>query len=152
MFWIIQNMASTLDRAALVINMEHLSQTQTYAASRGGRGYAEPDGLVYSNSVSARRWFVGGSDDLENLTKKTFQDFGVAIYAAPEQNPGGELGAFRPVAPTVHIIDHTFYHTTMDTAELVPASGLQSATQAFAKIIDEVNRMDTLEIRADLIP
>ena len=45
-----------------------------------------------------------------------------------------------------------YYHTTMDKAELVPASGLQSATQAFAKIIDGVNRMDIPSIRADLIP
>ena len=49
------------------------------------------------------------------------------------------MGAFRPVAPTLHIIDQTCHHITMDTAELVPASGLQSATQAFAKIIDGVN-------------
>lgn len=150
--WMIQNMASTLERAALVINMEHLSQTQTYIASRGGRGYAEPDGLVYSNAIGARRWFVGGSGDLERLAKKTFQDFGVALYAAPEQNPGGELGAFRPVAPSLHIIDQIFYHTSMDTAELVPASGLQSATQAFAKIIDEVNQLDMVNLRDNLYP
>ena len=43
------------------------------------------------------------------------------------------------MAPTLHIIDQTCHHATMDTAELVPASGLQSATQAFAKIIDGVN-------------
>jgi hypothetical protein len=150
--WMIQNMAPTLAKTALVVNMEHLSQTPTYVASRGGRGYAEPDGLVYSNAISARRWFVGGTDGLRQLAKKTFQDFGVALFAAPEQRPGGELGAFRTVAPSLHIIDHVFYHTSMDTAELVPASGLQSAVQAFAKIIDEVNQMDLDDLKADLYP
>jgi hypothetical protein len=72
--------------------------------------------------------------------------------APSEQNPGGEFGAFRPVAPTLHIIDQTCHHITMDTAELVPAPGLQSATQSFAKIIDGVNRMDIVSIRADPIP
>jgi len=86
------------------------------------------------------------------MVKQTWRDFGVAIYAAPETRPGGELGAFPAVAPSLHIIDHTFYHTTMDTPELVPASGLQNTVQAFAKIIDEVDSMEMREIRGELYP
>jgi hypothetical protein len=40
----------------------------------------------------------------------------------------------------------------MDTPALVPASGLQSSVQAFAKIIDEVNEMDMRDVRGDLYP
>ena len=151
-FWMVEAMRAELDRTALVVNMEHLSQTQTYAASRGSRGYALPDGLVYSNTVSARRWFTSGTDRFREMVKKTWRDFGVAIYAAPETRPGGELGAYPSLAPSLHIIDHTFYHTSMDTPALVPASGLQNTTQAFAKIIDEVNRMEMSEVRGDLYP
>jgi hypothetical protein len=152
--WIIENMRPELDKTAIVINMEHLSQTQTYWASpgQGSRGYAGPDGLVYSNTVSARRWYASGSDALRGMVTKTWRDFGVATYAAQESNPGGELGPFPAVAPSIHIIDHTFYHTSMDTPDLVPATGLQSAVQAFAKIIDEVNRMDMREVRGDAYP
>jgi len=151
-FWMVEAMRAELDKTAVVINMEHLSQTQTYAASPGSRGYAGPDGLVYSNTVSARRWFASGTDRFRNMVRQTWRDFGVATYAAPEVNPGGELGAFPPLAPSLHIIDHTFYHTSMDTPELVPASGLQNTVQAFAKIIDEVNRMSMREVRGDLYP
>lgn len=150
--WMVQGMRAELDKAAVVINMEHLSQTQTYNASPGSRGYAGPDGLVYSNTVSARRWYVSGTDRLREMVRKTWREFGVATYVAPENSPGGELGAFPPVAPSLHIIDHTFYHTSMDTPDLVPASGLQNTVQAFAKIIDEVNRMDMRDIRGNLYP
>ncbi|HSH76509.1 MAG TPA: M28 family peptidase, partial [Longimicrobiales bacterium] len=150
--WMVQEMRPELDRAALVLNMEHLSQTQTYWASPTSRGYAGPDGLVYSNMASARRWYASGTDAFKEMVKRTWRDFGVATYVAQENNPGGELGAFPPVAPSLHIIDHTFYHTTMDTPELVPASGLQNTVQAFAKIIDEVNRMDMRDIRGAQYP
>lgn len=150
--WMVEEMRDELDKAALVVNMEHLSQTQTYWASPTSRGYAGPDGLVYSNTVSARRWYASGTDRFKEMVKKTWRDFGVATYVAQENSPGGELGAFPPVAPSLHIIDHTFYHTSMDTPELVPASGLESSVQAFAKIIDEVNRMDMRDIRGNLYP
>lgn len=150
--WMVEEMRDELDRAALVLNMEHLSQTQTYIASPSQRGYALPDGLVYSNTVSARRWFASGTEQFRDMVKQTWRDFGVAIYAAPETNPGGELGAFPPVAPSLHIIDHTFYHTSMDTPALVPAAGLQNTVQAFAKIIDMVDDMDMEDIRGDVYP
>ena len=51
-------------------------------------------------------------------------------------------------APSVHIIDHVIYHTTLDTADLVPAWGIEAATRAFLKIIDNVNTMTKEEIAA----
>ena len=78
--WMVEAMRDELDKAALVINMEHLSQTQTYWASpgQGSRGYAGPDGLVYSNTVSARRWYASGSTRLRDVVTKAWRDFGVA--------------------------------------------------------------------------
>ena len=51
-------------------------------------------------------------------------------------------------APSFHIIDHVTYHTTLDTADLVPVWGLEDATRAFLKIIDGVNKMTRQEIAA----
>ena len=79
------------------------------------------------------------------LVRDTFREFGVALYHKSEVTPGGELSQVYRNAPSVHIIDHVIYHTTLDTAELVPAWGLEDATRAFLKIIDNVNTMKKAE-------
>ncbi len=76
------------------------------------------------------------------------REFGVATYHKSEVSPGGELSQIHLKAPSFHIIDHVIYHTTLDTAELVPAWGLEDATRAFLKIIDGANRMTKQEIAA----
>jgi hypothetical protein len=40
------------------------------------------------------------------------------------------------------------YYTSLDTADVVPALGLEDATRAFLKIIDVVNKMTRQEIAA----
>jgi hypothetical protein len=124
---------------ALIVNAEHPSQTLLYDLDAG---------LMTANEVSARRWYVGGSDQLRTLVRDTFREFGVALYHKSEVAPGGELSQVYRNAPSVHIIDHVIYHTTLDTPELVPAWGLEDATRAFLKIIDKVNGMKKAEIAA----
>jgi hypothetical protein len=51
-------------------------------------------------------------------------------------------------APSVHIIDHAIYHTDLDTPALVPEPGLEAAVRSFAKIIDEVNKLDLGQLKA----
>jgi hypothetical protein len=51
-------------------------------------------------------------------------------------------------APSFHVIDHIIYHTTWDTAALVPAWGMEAVTRAFLKIIDGVNQMEIAQIKA----
>ena len=51
-------------------------------------------------------------------------------------------------APSFHIIDQRLvHHTTIDTAQLVPAWGMEAATRAFLKIIDGVNKMSLAQLR-----
>ena len=109
--------------------------------------YLVGNSLVGSNAVSARRWFVGGSDRLKAIVASSFKTFGIAIYSRPETRPGGELGVVYTDAPSFHIIDHAIYHTDLDRAELVPEPGLEAAVRAFAKIIDEVNKVDMTALR-----
>jgi hypothetical protein len=66
----------------------------------------------------------------------------MALYSRPEAVPGGELSVFFQDAPSFHIIDHTVYHTDMDTLSAVPAAGLEQSAHVFAKIIDDVNKVD----------
>jgi hypothetical protein len=126
-------------KVALIVNSEHPSQTLLYNLDAG---------LMTANEVSARRWYVGGSDALRTLVRRTFREFGVATYHKSEVSPGGELLQIHMKAPSFHIIDHVIYHTTLDTADLVPAWGLEDATRAFLNIIDNVNKMTKQEIAA----
>jgi hypothetical protein len=126
-------------KVALIVNAEHPSQTQLYSLDAG---------MMTANEVSARRWYVGGSDALRTLIRRTFREFGVATYRKSEVSPGGELSQVHMKAPSFHIIDHVIYHTTLDTPDLVPAWGIEAATRAFLKIIDSVNQMTKQEIAA----
>ena len=126
-------------KTVLIVNCEHPSQTLLYLLNAG---------IMTSNAVSARRWYVGGSDALRTLVRRTFREFGVATYRKSEVSPGGELSQIHLKAPSFHIIDHVIYHTTLDTPDLVPAWGIEAATRAFLKIIDNVNTMTRQEIAA----
>lgn len=137
--WINANMKEFLARTAVVVNCEHPSQTQTYRL--GG-------GLMTSTETGARRWFVGGSDALRKLALNSFQEFGVAVYARPEGRPGGELQHVYMSAPSFHVIDHVFYHSSIDTPELVPAYGIEAVARAYLKIIDGVNKMEISDLVA----
>jgi hypothetical protein len=125
-------------RTALLINCEHAAQVATYLVG---------DAFITSNLVSARRWFGGGSDLLKNIVLKTFKEYGIALYSRPEGRPGGELGEVFTDAPSFHIIDHTVYHTDLDTLSAVPAYGLEQSARAFAKIVDEVNTAQIAALR-----
>ena len=130
-------------KVALILNAEHTSQTLLYMYNQD---------LVTSNAISARRWYVSGSPALQQLVKQSFQDFNVSVYRIPERSAGGSLGAFTPLAPAFHIIDHVIYHTTLDVPELVPAVGLAYSERAFLKIFDEANRMTMAELRGGKLP
>jgi hypothetical protein len=53
-------------------------------------------------------------------------------------------------APSFHIIDQTVYHTDLDTLQAVPAYGLEQSARAFAKIIDEVNKLPLNQLRVNI--
>jgi hypothetical protein len=131
--WIHNNMKQMWAKTALLVNCEHTAQVATFLVG---------DTLYGSNQVSARRWFVGGSDQLKNIVMKDFKDYGMALFSRPEARPGGELGQVFTDAPSFHIIDQIVYHTDMDTLNAVPAAGLEQSAHVFAKIIDDVNKVE----------
>jgi len=136
--WVHNNMQQMFSKTALLINAEHTAQVATYLVG---------EAFITSNMVSARRWYVGGSSRLQDIVLKTFKEYGIALYSRPEGRPGGELGEVFTDAPSFHIIDHTVYHTDMDTLSAVPAYGLEQSARAFAKIIDQVNGVDIRDLR-----
>jgi hypothetical protein len=72
------------------------------------------------------------------------------LYARAEGRPGGELSQVYTDAPSFHIIDHTVYHTDMDTMNAVPAYGLEQSARAFLKIVDEVNKLGLNQLRVNI--
>jgi hypothetical protein len=130
-------------KTALIINCEHPAETQTYLLDSG---------IITSNTVAARRWYVNGSANLKNAITTTLRDYGVAVYALPEVRPGGELSAVYDMAPSFHTIEHIFYHSTIDTLAMVPANGITSTGRAYAAIIDKVNQMSLEQLRDPTTP
>jgi hypothetical protein len=124
-------------KVALKLTMEHPSQTQMYW--RGAD-------LVPSNAVGAFRWNALGSPAFEEMAFDALREFGVSVYAQEDPPKNGNY------APSFHIIDHVIYHTSLDAPELVPATGLERATRAFAAIVDRVNRMSMTELRGVSFP
>jgi hypothetical protein len=67
--------------------------------------------------------------------------FGVATYQSVSTVAPGDLGGYRPLgAPMTQMIQSgTFYHSSGDVYEAVPAAGLERAARFFAYFIQQVD-------------
>jgi hypothetical protein len=127
-------------KTALMINCEHTAGVQAYL-----RGPV----IREANETDAFTWYVGGSDQLAKIVTGAYRDFGVATYAHPERNAGGEMGPFYKDAPSIQVLQGgIFFHSDQDTGDKVTRTGLAAITRAYAKIIDAVNKLE----RKDLVP
>ena len=125
------------EKVAVKLTMEHPSQTLMYMYHAG---------LTPSNAVGAFRWNALGSPAFEQMVFNTLREFGVSVYA---QEDGPKNGNY---APSFHIIDHVIYHTSLDTPDLVPATGLERTTRAFAAALDRANKMTMSQLRGPNFP
>ena len=87
-----------------------------------------------------------GSPEFEQMVFNTLREFGVSVYALEDGPKNGNY------APSFHIIDHVIYHTSLDVPELVPASGLERSTRAFAAALDRANGMTMNQLRGENFP
>ena len=131
------NDAYPWDRVAVKLTMEHPSQTLLYMYN---------DALTPTNGIGAFRWNALGSPRFEQMIFDTLREFGVSVYALENGPKNGNY------APSFHIIDHVIYHTSLDTPDLVPASGLERSTRAFAAALDRANLMTMAELRGEAFP
>jgi hypothetical protein len=134
------NRATVFAKTALIINAEHVTTTQTYLFGTM---------LRKSNAATAHRFFVGRSRALARILVENFRLFGVALYELPSTKYGvaGDLVKLTDDAPGIEVIEsNAFYHSDQDRPDIVPAAGLESITRAYAKIIDDINRLDLKDI------
>jgi hypothetical protein len=139
--WVRKTWGPYFEKTALIVNCEH---TAGLVLADVGSD------LAGSNAIAPRRYYVQGSDDLKALVTKTLVDYGVATYSRPAAGSGGELGELRGLAPGFHVLDDIGYHTDLDIPQYVPEAGLESVVRAYAKIIDEVNKMPLEPLRVNM--
>ncbi len=136
--------ADLIAKTALMINCEHVSAAQTVNWSTRWRE---------ATGVEPRRWWVHGSARLFDIVLGAYQTFGVNVVGDMDPSATGEMGQIDMIAPSLQIIrSPENKHTDHDIPEFVPAVGLQAVGRAFAKIVDEVNKLDRSEILAAAAP
>jgi hypothetical protein len=134
------NRATVFAKTALIINAEHVTTTQTYLFGNM---------LRKSNVPTGHRFFVGRSKRLAQILVDDFKLFGVGLYELPSTRFGvaGDLSKLTEDAPGIEVIEsNAFYHSNMDTPDVIPAAGLESITRGYAKIIDDINKLDLKDI------
>jgi hypothetical protein len=138
--WLHDNRETALAKTTLMINLEHVAAVRTKYW-----GYQ----MRKTTAVSPMRWWVWGSPKLLDIALKSFARFNVGITADMDPNASGEMGSIARDAPSMQVITSPeVKHTEEDTEEWVPAVGLEQIARAYAKIIDELNRLD----RRDVLP
>ena len=135
------NKAKLFAKTALSINCEHPSTIQTYVRPR----YINGDVLSWSNMYTAQQWYAGGPSrpELTTIAVKAFKEFGVPLLTEPNPRPpAGDLGRLYRFTPGVATSEFFHYfHSDRETPDTVPWTGLQATTRAYAKIVDEVNKL-----------
>jgi Peptidase family M28 len=139
--WLTENRAKLFAKTALMINCEHPATIQTSVRPR----YQEERGLVWSNAILPQQWYAGGPSrpELQAIAVKAFREFGAPMYLDPnERPPAGDLGALYRFVPGLATSEfYDYFHTDRETPETVPWTALEASTRAYAKIIDEVNKL-----------
>ncbi len=139
--WLVQNRATLFAKTALMINAEHPATIQTQTRPR----YYPGDETAWANIYMPLQWYAGGKDrpQLQSIVWNAFKEFGVSAELDPSPTPpAGDMGQFYRFLPGVSASEyHTYFHTDWETPEVVPWTGLEAVTRAYAKVIDEVNKL-----------
>src|SRR5262245_40702911 len=140
--WLAANRERLFARTAVLFNAEHPSQVLTHGGAASG----------WTETIIPNAWYAGGSarPQLTRIAHDAFHEFGLPIWAQPsDAPPGGDVGPFVGFLPgiVVQSNDFMYMHTTGDTPDNVGWSGLEAATRAYARIIDEVNKLPLSDLR-----
>jgi hypothetical protein len=139
--WIADNHERLFAKTALLINNEH-------TAAAGQELLGENIRLVASEAGFL--WYGGGPQrpKLQQVSIDAFREFGVPIYAEPENSvPGGEASRLAGFVPAVQASNYNmFFHSDAETPATVPPPGLAATARAYVKIIEEVNKMQLKDL------
>ena len=130
------------DGTLIVINLEHVAYLDVV---RGKVRAANNTGMSWETSVTESAKAVGVTNEspfLFDLWSRAPRCFGVATYQQPSTSVSGDLGGYRAlnVPMTQMIQSGTFYHSSGDVYEQVPAEGLERAARFHAYLIQQIDR------------
>ena len=141
--WIAQNHEEVFKDTALLINLEHTATVQT--------AYYLPQPVIRKTNAQSEAlfWFVHGSPLLEKTFFNDLREFGVPVYDEPDRAAYGEIQDYAKYAPSVQATNFgTYSHSDHETADMVPWTGLEGVTRAYAKFVEDVNAIDTKDLEA----
>jgi hypothetical protein len=130
------------DNTVLVINLEHVAYSDIV---RGKTRAKNNTGMIWETSVTEGAKAVGVTNEapfLIDLWKQASRCYGVATYQQVGAVVPGDLGGYRAlgVPMTQMIQSGTFYHSSGDVYEAVPAEGLERSARFHAFFIEQVDR------------
>jgi hypothetical protein len=126
----------------LILNLEHVAYADVV---RGKVRATNNIGMSWETSVTESAKAVGVTNEspfLFDLWKRASRCFGVATYQSAGTTVSGDLGGYRPldVPMTQMIQSGTFYHSSGDVYEEVPAEGLERAARFHAFLLEQADR------------
>jgi hypothetical protein len=126
----------------LILNLEHVAYADVV---RGKVRATDNIGMSWETSVTESAKAVGVTNEspfLFDLWKRASRCFGVATYQSAGTTVSGDLGGYRPldVPMTQMIQSGTFYHSSGDVYEEVPAEGLERAARFHAFLVEQADR------------
>jgi hypothetical protein len=139
--WLAANREKFFSKTAVMFNAEHPSQVLTYGGTNGWTETIVPDA-----------WYAGGATrpQLAKIAADAFHEFGLPVWAQPSPNPpGGDILPFIGFVAGIvaQSNDFIYMHTTGDTPDNVAWTGLEAATRAYARIVDEVNKLQLSDLQ-----
>jgi peptidase M28-like protein len=139
--WLVEHRQQLFAKTALAINVEHPSTVQTQSRPR----YYNANEIAWGNTYMPQQWYAGGPSrpELQKIAAAAFQLFGATMDLYPNPTPpASDMSAFFRFLPGIDTGEyHHYFHTDLETPQTVPWTGLEASTRAYAKIIDEVNRL-----------
>jgi hypothetical protein len=126
----------------MILNLEHVAYADVV---RGKVRAANNIGMSWETSVTESAKAVGVTNEspfLFDLWKQASRCYGVATYQSAGTTVSGDLGGYRPLeAPMTQMIQSgTFYHSSGDVYEEVPAEGLERAARFHAFLIEQADK------------
>jgi len=145
--WLYANREKFFSKTAVMFNAEHPSEVLTHGGAANG----------WTEEIVPDAWYAGGSGrpQLAKIAFDAFHEFGLPVWGQPSPTPpGGDIGPFVGYLPgiVVQSNDFIYMHTTGDTADNVAWSGLEAATRAYARIVDEVNKLPLSDLQRPPAP
>jgi hypothetical protein len=126
----------------LIVNLEHVAYLDIV---RGKTRAPNNTGMTWETSATDSAKAVGVTNEspfLIDLWSHAPRCFGVATYLSAGPGVSGDLGGYRPlgVPMTQMIQSGTFYHSSGDVYEAVPAEGIERAARFHAFLIEQADK------------